>query len=301
MPESAGATLGSIIAVALQNYQAALSGYARANLQAASNHRINTPGDNPSGMFTVDSLQTHMDALNTAIGNATEAGSLVSTALTAVGNMKNTLESMRSIAQEATGSLTADERAAHQAEIDDGISSLDDIVSTTKYKDTKLLDGSYTNKTIQIGADAGDTTALSITDLRTGYLGTGASPGGLADIDLSTPGSAATAVDIIDNALSAVRLEYGKLTGEKSFVIDAQVNSLTDGRNALQSSYDSIQNISDVEAAANLLAQEIRMNTAASMVAQAGSIQGNVVSLLMGGLAGSQMSSAASYMTSRWG
>ena len=95
MPESAGATLGSIIAVALQHYQAALSGYARANLQAASNHRINTPGDNPSGMFTVDSLQTHMDALNTAIGNATEAGSLVSTALTAASAYRESAQQWR--------------------------------------------------------------------------------------------------------------------------------------------------------------------------------------------------------------
>jgi len=275
-------TLGSITQLALLNYRGAVARYARASERSASGYRINSAADDPSGAVAIATLQKQMSGITAAIGTCTEAGHLLDTAYSALGTMDTTLQEMRSKALEATGTLTDEERAQYQADIEAAIKSLDTLVSGTEYNDKVLLDGSYTDQVVQLGTNAGDATTISINDMSIAELGSGVSSGGLGDIDLSTPASAETAVDILDAAIDTVGLERARLGGINSHVIDGSIAVLTTTQGALASSLNSMRNVSPAESTAELLTSEIQLNAATSMVAHSGVMAWNVQAILMG-------------------
>jgi flagellin len=275
-------TLSSIAQLALDNYELALSRYGTANLQYTTGYRVNSAADDPTGAVRISTLQTQISSITQAIANSNDVGGLLDTATGALSEMGNSLDDILALAEAATGTLTAEQRAEYQAQVEAAVASMGHTVSITKYGSTALLDGSYTNQTAQIGPNAGDSTTISINDMSTATLGSDVSPGGLGDIDLSSAESAATAVAIIESAIGSVSLEHATLTGIKTYVIDSNVTRLTANRESLTDALESIRDISTAEATANLVAAEAGLNAASVMVAHSGLLMQNVMTALMG-------------------
>ena len=94
------------------------------------------------------------------------------TAEGAMQEVTSILQRMRELAIQSASDTNSDaDREFLQNEIDQLSTELDRIASTTQYNGINVLDGTYSNKVFQIGANAGQTMNISIGSMSSGVLG----------------------------------------------------------------------------------------------------------------------------------
>ncbi len=139
----------------------------------SSGLRINSAKDDAAGLAISERMTTKIRGLNQASRNANDAISLAQTAEGALSGVGDNLQRIRELAvQAANATNSASDRAALQAEASQLVSEVQRVGSQTEFNGIKLLDGSFTAKAFQVGADAGQTISIDkIVDARTSSLG----------------------------------------------------------------------------------------------------------------------------------
>ncbi|MDP1784606.1 MAG: flagellin [Sulfuricurvum sp.] len=138
----------------------------------SSGLRINKAADDASGMAIADSLRAQSKGLGQAISNANDGIAVAQTADGALDEYSNILQTVRTKAiQASSDGQSADSRGAIQRDISKLLEEAQNIASSTSFNGQKLLDGSFTNKSFQIGAYANETVGMSIDSARTTTLG----------------------------------------------------------------------------------------------------------------------------------
>ena len=139
----------------------------------SSGLRINSAKDDAAGLAISERFSTQIRGLNVAARNANDAISLTQTAEGALGSTASNLQRIRELAvQSANATNSASDRAALQAEASALISEIQRVGTQTEFNGIKLLDGSFSAKDFQVGANSGQTITLaSITDARSSSLG----------------------------------------------------------------------------------------------------------------------------------
>jgi flagellin len=99
-----------------------------------------------------------------AVRNTQDGISVVQTAEGALGTTTTILQRMRdlSVQAENAGSLNDDAKKSIQKEMGELKSELSRIAQTTNFNGTKLLDGSFTGKSFQVGANANEAIQVNI-------------------------------------------------------------------------------------------------------------------------------------------
>ena len=141
----------------------------------SSGLRINSAKDDAAGLAISTRMSAQVRGMNQAARNANDGISLAQTAEGALQESTNILQRIRELAvQSANDTNTNDDRASLNAEVTQLKEELNRIAQTTSFNGKKILDGSLTNATFQIGADAGagQTISFGITDARAAALGT---------------------------------------------------------------------------------------------------------------------------------
>ncbi len=134
--------------------------------------RVNSAKDDAAGLAIGTRMSSQVRGLSMAIRNANDGISLVQTAEGAMEESTSMLQRMRELAVQATNATyTADDRASIQDEISQLADELDRISSTTKFNGQTILDGSFTDRQLQIGDDAGSTLAIGIQSMSAATLG----------------------------------------------------------------------------------------------------------------------------------
>src|SRR5690606_29118827 len=139
--------------------------------------------------------------LNQAIRNSNDGISLAQTAEGALGEVTNNLQRVRELAIQAVNATnSASDRAAMQQEVAQLISEIDRVATQTNFNGVKLLDGSFTAQTFQVGANVGETiTVSSIAD--TTAAGLNLSDGVATDTGSAVSGTALGAGDLTVNGI----------------------------------------------------------------------------------------------------
>ena len=141
--------------------------------------RINSAKDDAAGLGISSRMTSQIRGLNMAIKNANDGISLMQTAEGALDEVTSSLQRMRELAvQAANGTNSAQDRAALDAEVQQLKSEIDRTAKTTQFNSINLLDGSFKNKTLQIGDKANQTLKVGIASSKVSDLGLGASAGG---------------------------------------------------------------------------------------------------------------------------
>ena len=122
----------------------------------SSGSRINRAADDASGLVISENLRSQVNGLKVASRNAQDGVSVVQTAEGALTESTAILQRMRDLALHSAnaGAVNDSGRTADQAELSQLTSELDRIASSTKFGGQALLDGSYTAKTFNVGANA---------------------------------------------------------------------------------------------------------------------------------------------------
>ena len=138
----------------------------------SSGLRINSAKDDAAGLAISERMTSQINGLNQATRNANDGISLTQTAESAVSGMTDNLQRLRELAVQAANSTnSASDRASIQSEVSQLVSEIGRISSTTEFNGIKLLDGSFSGKTIQVGANANQIIAMSIENTSTSKLG----------------------------------------------------------------------------------------------------------------------------------
>src|SRR3954462_13649136 len=125
----------------------------------SSGFRINRAADDAAGLAISEGLRAQAGGLKVAVRNAQDGVSVVQTAEGALTESHAILQRMRDLAVQSSndGALSDADKTKADKEFQALVSELDDIASRTTFNGTKLLDGSYTAKDFQVGANSAET------------------------------------------------------------------------------------------------------------------------------------------------
>jgi flagellin len=138
----------------------------------ASGLRINSAKDDAAGMQIANRMTSQINGIGVAMRNANDGISIAQTAEGAMQESTNILQRMRDLSlQSANGSNSTDDRAAMQKELGALQSELTRIADTTAFGGQKLLDGTFGSKDFQIGSEANQTIAISLSNVDAQSIG----------------------------------------------------------------------------------------------------------------------------------
>jgi flagellin len=148
----------------------------QATERLSTGYRINSAADDAAGLAISEGLQSQIGGMTEAVQNTQQGIDVLQTAEGGLTQSTAILQQMLTLATQAanTGGQDSSTLSSLQSQMSQLKSQLDQVVSSTTYNGTTLLDGSYTGKVFQIGANAGDTSAISIasaTDVALGVSG----------------------------------------------------------------------------------------------------------------------------------
>jgi flagellin len=138
----------------------------------SSGLRINSAKDDAAGLAISDRFTSQIRGLGQASRNANDAISLAQTAEGALSESGNILQRIRELSvQSANSTNSASDRLSLQSEVNQLVSELDRIASTTSFNGLALLDGSFTAQTFQVGAEANQTINVTVAGATADTLG----------------------------------------------------------------------------------------------------------------------------------
>ena len=164
MPQTINTNINSL--TAQRNLNASQSSLATSMQRLSSGLRVNSAKDDAAGLAIAERMNTQVRGLNVAARNANDGISLAQVAEGALGKVGDMLQRMRELAVQASNATnSAEDRKALQAEVGQLRDEINRIAKTTAFNGAKLLDGSFTASTFQIGANSGETiTVAALTD-----------------------------------------------------------------------------------------------------------------------------------------
>jgi flagellin len=137
----------------------------------SSGMRINSAKDDAAGLAISQRFTAQINGSDQAVRNANDGISLAQTAEGALAATTDNLQRIRQLAvQSANATNSTSDRAALQTEVSALKSEIDRVGSSTSFNGVKLLDGSTSTFTFQIGANTSASDTISVSGLPTATL-----------------------------------------------------------------------------------------------------------------------------------
>lgn len=134
--------------------------------------RVNAAKDDAAGMAIGEKMTAQVMGLNQAIRNAADGKNLVDTTEGAHLEVSNMLQRLRELAvQSANDTNTASDRGHLQAEATQLVSEINRVAESTTFNGVNVLDGTFKNKQLQIGADDGTTMTINVDSAKATDIG----------------------------------------------------------------------------------------------------------------------------------
>ena len=231
---------------------------------AFSGLRINRAADDAAGLVNSESLRSQVNGFKVASRNAQDGISVAQTAEGALNEVTAILQRMRdlSVQRANTGANSSTAEAAIDSEYTALAEEITRIQGSTKFNGTTLLDGSYTDKVFQVGANAGEVVTLSI-----------------AALDVSGLGSSATDIAAVDTALEATGAARGFL-GAFQNRLEHTIANIGVAVENLSASESRIRDTDMAQEMTNHSRNQILSQAGTAMLAQANQSSQGVLSLL---------------------
>ena len=239
----------------------------------SSGLRINRAGDDAAGLSISEKMRAQIRGLNQASRNAQDGISLIQTAEGALNETHAILQRMRELAVQAANDTYVDnDRSYIQAEIKQLTAEINRIASTTEFNTQKLLDGNYSGKKFQIGANADQMVTLSIESMKSSDLK-------IDNIQVDSYDNASKAITTINEAISIVSKERSNL-GAIQNRLEHTIKNLDTAAENLQASESRIRDVDMAKEIMQFSKLNILNQAAQTMLAQANQNPQSVLQLL---------------------
>lgn len=248
---------------------------AKSTEKLSSGYKINRAGDNAAGLTISEKMRGQIRGLDQASVNAQDGISLIQTAEGALNETHAILQRMRELTVQAANdtNVTAD-REAIQKELAALSKEVTRIGDETEFNTMKLLDASFTDKKLQVGANSDQSISFKIDDMRAEALGVAEISEKVSDYEEAT--KAITTVQGALDLVSTQRSELGALQNRLEHTI-ANADNTSENLQAAES------RIRDVDMAKEMVKYSkdtILQQAAQSMLAQANQSTQGVLALL---------------------
>ena len=138
----------------------------------SSGYRINRAGDDAAGLKISEKMRSQIRGLDKASSNAQDGISLIQTAEGALNEAHSILQRMNELAvQGANDTNQSIDRDAINDELEALTTELDRISETTQFNKQNLLDGTFSDKKLQVGANTDQKIEVSIGNMNATSLG----------------------------------------------------------------------------------------------------------------------------------
>jgi flagellin len=241
----------------------------------SSGFRINRAADDAAGLAISEGLRSQVGGLKQAVRNSQDGVSVVQTAEGALTEVHSILQRVRDLSVQASnaGANSTTSLTAIQSEITELGTALSDIATRTDFNGTKLLDGTNATLTFQVGANSGDTKAVTLTDIT-------AVATAVTAIDVTTSQATASAgiatADTQIGNVSAARATLG--ASQNSF--EHTINNLNVAVENLSASESRIRDTDMAQEMVQFTRSQILSQAGTAMLAQANSAPQSVLKLL---------------------
>ena len=130
------------------------SSQAKSTEKLSSGYKVNRAADDAAGLSISEKMRRQVRGLTQASLNAQDGISCVQTAEGALQEVQDMLQRMNELCVKASnGTLQEVDRNYIQQEVDALTSEINRVAGTTTFNETALLDGTFTAKTLHVGAE----------------------------------------------------------------------------------------------------------------------------------------------------
>ena len=248
---------------------------AKSTEKLSSGYKINRAADDAAGLAISEKMRRQIRGLTQASTNAQDGISCVQTAEGALAEVHDMLQRMNELAvQAANGTQTSLDRSFINSEVQALTSEIDRVASTTTFNEQNLLDGTFKDKGLQVGAEAKQIISFSIGAMSSGAIGiTGISVGGTTDAN------AQKAITMIKSALKQVsqqRSDLGAIQNRLEHTIK-NLDNVVENTTAAESQIRDTDMASEMVKFSN---NNILAQAGQAMLAQANQTNQGVLSIL---------------------
>jgi len=245
----------------------------------SSGYKINRAADDAAGLAISEKMRRQIRGLTQASANAQDGISAVQTAEGAIAEIQNMLQRMNELSVKAsTDTLTSADRSYIQMEMTALSSEITRTASVTEFNNQKLLNGTFTGKSLQVGAESTSDNQIkvSISNLSATNLKVNT---GTIKVTGNSGVNARSAIQNIKSALVAVskmRASLGAIQNRLEYTIKSVDNTVENTQSAEST-------IRDTDMAAEMVRysnNNILAQAGQSMLAQANQLNQGVLSIL---------------------
>ena len=174
----------------------------------SSGYKINRAADDAAGLSISEKMRRQIRGLTQASANAEDGISCVQTAEGALNEVHDMLQRMNELAVKGeNATLASVDRAYIQQEVKQLMTEINRVANTTTFNEQNLLDGTFTAKGLQVGAEAGQHIDISIDQMNMTNLAAKAADAGVkynATGEVDTNGVAKTMTSMTATIAQAV-------------------------------------------------------------------------------------------------
>ena len=249
------------------------SSLAKSTEKLSSGYKINRAADDAAGLAISEKMRRQVRGLTQASTNAQDGISAVQTAEGALNEVHDMLQRMNELAtQAANGTNTTVDRGYINQEVQALKSEISRVASTTTFNEQSLLDGTFTAKNLQVGAESGQYISISIVAMSSTGIG-------ISNVAVDTASAASAAIVNIKSALASVskqRSDLGAIQNRLEHTI-ANLDNIVENTTAAESQIRDTDMATEMVrySNSNILAQ-----AGQSMLTQANQSNQGVLSLL---------------------
>lgn len=251
------------------------NGLQKSTEKLSSGYKINRAADDAAGLSISEKMRNQIRGLNKASDNAQDGISLVQTAEGALNEVHSMLQRMSELAVQASNDTNQTvDRTALQSEVAQLQTEIQRVANTTQFNKQNILNGDFTKKNIQVGANSGELIDIDITDVKTTVsdaLATG------TKVDSFT--AAQTAIDNIQKSITALSTQRSTLGAIQNRLehTTANLDNISENTQAAES---RIRDTDMAEEMVTYSKNNILQQAGQSMLAQANQANQGVLSLL---------------------
>lgn len=250
---------------------------AKSSEKLSSGYRINRAGDDAAGLSISEKMRGQIRGLEQGSTNAQDGISLIQTAEGALNEVHSVLQRMRELTVQASNdtNVTAD-RQAIAKEVQALASEISRIGNQTEFNTQKLFTGGFKDKKLQVGANADQNIAFSITTINAAALKLTS----VAKVISSKNATSITKnISIVNTALESVSTKRSALGALQNRLEHTIANADNTAEN-LQAAESRIRDVNMAKEMVKYSKDNILQQAAQSMLAQANQSTQGVLSLL---------------------
>lgn len=249
--------------------------------------RINRAADDAAGLTISQALNAQSRGAAVASDNAQNGINLLQTAEGDLGVIQDNLQRIRDLAvQAANGTNATAERNAIKDEVTQRAKEITRIANSSAFNSIKLLNGSSSQLSLQIGANfSASATSLNALTIGGGLDRADATQLGISDSSsmitnaFASATAAASYISKIDTAIATVSSNRSTI-GSLQNRLESTISSLAIRKENIEASNSRIRDVDVAKEAAALTKNQILQQASASLLAQANQSPSIALSLI---------------------